>query len=263
MAACLIISSFLLLVFVTAIFCSPVAKECNRCELKSPKDECSSNVYFVKEAGQAWSGKDFCCIEAAAKKQPNLNIHLINLMRAANISNTTENNFKITLASRNPNIHIADLSIDEFFSKTELSSIAKNLSNESLLIAAKAYLLWNFSGIAMHPSAYCNLSNINKSRWNKVGKRDCTPDELVTIDPMIDLQATDVYCQAFLGFLIREISKNATRVYTLKDALNKFCPRIDNCPEVRIVDLKSQCPVDASDCPTVHNTYSKSWKHIM
>ena len=56
-------------------------------------------------------------------------------------------------------------------------------------------------------------------------KRDCMPDKLVTIDPTIDLQATDVHCQAFLGFLIQEISKNTTQIYSLKDALDKFCPR--------------------------------------
>jgi len=58
-----------------------------------------------------------------------------------------------------------------------------------------------------------------------MGKRDCMPDKLITIDPTIDLQATDVHCQAFLGFLIQEISKNATQIYSLKDALDKFCPR--------------------------------------
>lgn len=60
---------------------------------------------------------------------------------------------------------------------------------------------------------------------SKMGKRDCTPDKLITIDPAIDLQATNVHCQAFLGFLLREISKNTTQIYNLKDALDKFCPR--------------------------------------
>lgn len=60
---------------------------------------------------------------------------------------------------------------------------------------------------------------------SKVGKRDCTPNKLITIDPTIDLQATDVHCQAFLGFLLRELSKNPTKNYSLKDALDRFCPR--------------------------------------
>ena len=51
------------------------------------------------------------------------------------------------------------------FARTELSHIAKDLNNELLLMAARAYLLWNFPGVAMHPSAYCNLSVVNKSRW--------------------------------------------------------------------------------------------------
>ncbi|XP_011864950.1 PREDICTED: uncharacterized protein LOC105560434 [Vollenhovia emeryi] len=260
MAACLVTSSFVLFVFVTVIFCSPIASDVN-CwyGLKISEDKCSFNVYFVKEAAQLWSGKEFCYIEAAAREQPNVNIHLINLMRASSMPNTSEVYLKMALATQNANIHIADLPIDEFFSKTELSSVARNLSNESLLMAARAYLLWNFPGVAMHPSAYCNLSIINKSRWNKVGKRDCTPDELITIDPTIDLQATDVHCQAFLGLLLREISKNATEIYSLKDALDKFCPRIDKCPEVRVLDLKSQCSVNVFDCPTVY-TSGKSWE---
>ncbi|XP_024879568.1 uncharacterized protein LOC112459618 [Temnothorax curvispinosus] len=267
MAACLVISGFVLLVFVSAIFCSSclchgdissIGSD-NCCELKISEDKCSFNVYFVKEAAQVWSGKEFCYIEAAAREQPNLNIHLINLMRASGIPNTSEVYLKMALANQNANIHIADLAIDEFFSKTELSSIAKNLSNELLLMAAKAYLLWNFPGVAMHPSAYCNLSSINKSRWNKVEKRDCTPDKLITIDPTIDLQATDVHCQAFLGFLLREISKNATQIFGLKDALDRFCPRIDDCPEVRVLDLKSRCSVNAFDCPTVY-TSGKPWE---
>ncbi|XP_011700762.1 PREDICTED: uncharacterized protein LOC105457664, partial [Wasmannia auropunctata] len=264
MTACLVISGFILLAFVTAIFCSPIENDDNCCELNISEDECSFNVYFVKEATQVWSGKEFCYIEAAAREQPNLNIHLINLMRTSGTLNASEVHLKMALASKNANIHIADLLIDKFFSKTELSSVAKNLSNELLLMAARAYLLWNFPGVAMHPSAYCNLSVVNKSRWNKVGKRDCMPDTLdkfVTIDPTIDLQATDVHCQAFLGFLLREISKNATQIYSLKNALDKFCPRIDNCPEVRVLDLKSRCSVNAFDCPTVY-TSGKSWELI-
>ncbi|KYN24361.1 hypothetical protein ALC57_04039 [Trachymyrmex cornetzi] len=228
-------------------------------ELKISEDECSINVYFVKEATQVWSGKEFCYIEAAAREQPNLNIYLINLMRTSSTPNTSEIYLKMALTTQNANIHIAELLIGKFFSKTELSSIAKNLNNELLLMAARAYLLWNFPGVAMHPSAYCNLSVVNKSRWNKVGKRDCMPDKLVMIDPTIDLQATDVHCQAFLGFLIQEISKNATQIYSLKDALDKFCPRIDNCVEVRVLDLKSHCSVNAFDCPTVY-TSGKSWE---
>ncbi|XP_011641676.1 uncharacterized protein LOC105430051 [Pogonomyrmex barbatus] len=259
MAASLVISSFVLLAFVTAIFCLPIASDVNCCELKVSKDECSLNVYFVKEATQVWSREEFCYIEAAAREQPNLNIHIINLIRTSDILNTSEVNLKMALAIQNANIHIANFSIDKFFNKTELSSIAKNLSNDLLLMAARAYLLWNFPGIAMHPSAYCNLSIINKSQWNKVGKRNCMPDELATIDPTIDLQATGVHCQAFLGFLLREISRNATQIYNLKDALDRFCPKIDNCPEVRVLDLKSRCPINVFDCPTVY-TSEKSWK---
>ncbi|XP_029670918.1 uncharacterized protein LOC115240088 [Formica exsecta] len=254
MTACLIISGLVLFAFVTAILCSPATSDDNCCEYRIIEDEHSFNVYFVKEATQVWTKKEFCYIEAAAREQPNLNIHLINLMRTSNALNIPEAHFKMALATQNTNIRIADLSIDEFFSKSKLLNIAKSLNNGLLLMAARAYLLWNSPGVAMHPSAYCNLSSINKFRWTKGEKRDYTPNKLITIDPTIDLQATEVQCQAFLGFLLQEISKNATQIYNLKDALRKFCPRIEKCPEVQILDLKSRCSVNVLDCPTVHMT---------
>lgn len=109
---------------------------------------------------------------------------------------------------------------------------------------------------------------------------------MATIDPAIDLQATEVHCQAFPGFVLQEISKNITQIHNLKDALDKFCPRyfqsklffckfinikniviiinkilyntiifrIDSCPEVQVVNLKSRCAVDVLDCPTIYAT---------
>ncbi|XP_070154562.1 uncharacterized protein [Polyergus mexicanus] len=254
MTACLIISGLVLFAFVTAILCSPATSDDNCCEYRIIEDERSFNVYFVKEATQIWTKKEFCYIEAAAREQPDLNIHLINLMRTSDALNIPEAHFKMALATQNTNIRIVDLSIDEFFSKSKLLNIAKSLNNGLLLMAARAYLLWNSPGIAMHPSAYCNLSGINKFRWTKGEKRDYTPNKLITIDPTIDLQATEVQCQVFLGFLLQEISKNATQIYNLKDVLRKFCPRIEKCPEVQILDLKSRCSVNVLDCPTVHMT---------
>lgn len=34
---------------------------------------------------------------------------------------------------------------------------------------------------------------------------------------------------------------------------------IDNCPEVRVLDLKSQCSVNVFNCPTVYMS-GKSWE---
>lgn len=253
MTACLFISGLVLFIFITAILCSPITNNDNCCELKISGNEYPFNVYFVKEAAQVWSRKEFCYIEATARKQPELSIHLINLMRNTSASSTLETYFKVALATQNANILVADLLIDEFFNKSKLSNIAQNLTNESLLMAARAYLLWNSPGITMHPSAYCNLSTIIKSR-TKEKNRDYTFNKLATIDPAIDLQATEVYCQAFPGFVLQEISKNITQIHSLKDALDKFCPRIENCPEVQIVNLKSRCAVDVLDCPTVYKT---------
>ncbi|XP_026825269.1 uncharacterized protein LOC105281056 [Ooceraea biroi] len=250
--ACLVIS-LMLCPFVMIIFQSS-SDHC--CEQKIFEDEHPFNIYFVKEASQLWSTRDFCYIEAAARKQPELNIHLINLMRTSNAFNIPEVHLEMALATQNANIHVENLLVDEFFSKSRLSNITKHLSNELLLMAAKAYLLWNSSGVAMHPSAYCNLSTIHKCRWIKERNQDCTLNKSITIDLMNDLQATQVHCQAFLGFFLQEISKNATQ--SLKDALDKFCPRIDNCPEVRVLNLESPCSIDVFDCPTVY-TIENSW----
>ncbi|KAH0950240.1 hypothetical protein HN011_009185 [Eciton burchellii] len=246
MTACFVIS--LMLCPLVMIVLQSSADLC--CELKSLRDEFPFNIYFVKEASQLWSSREFCYIEAAARQQPEVNIHLINLMRISDALNMSEVHLKMALAAQNANIHIENLSVDEFFSKSRLSNIAKDLSNGLLLTAAKAYLLWNSSGVAMHPSAYCNLSSIHKCRWTKEGKLDCTLNKSIVIDLMNDLQATQVHCQAFLDFLLQEISRNTTQ--SLKDALNKFCPRIDNCPEIRMLNLESPCSIDVFDCPTVY-----------
>lgn len=52
-------------------------------EYKIIEDERSFNVYFVKEAGQIWSRKEFCYIEAAAREQPDVNVcqHFLNFIQ--------------------------------------------------------------------------------------------------------------------------------------------------------------------------------------
>ncbi|XP_014480842.1 PREDICTED: uncharacterized protein LOC106747636 [Dinoponera quadriceps] len=250
--ACLVMSLILVtfITFVVAIFCSPAVKY--KCESGNLVDERAFNVYFVKEATQFWSGKEFCYIEAAAREYPEINMHLINLVRTPSAhSDTSEIHLKTALTTQNANICSGDFSIDEFFNRSKLSNIARDMSNELLLLAAKAYLLWNSPGIAMHPSAYCNLATINESLCTGE-KRNCAHNISTAIDLTLDLQATEVHCQAFLGFLLQELSKNTTRIYNMKDALDKFCLRIDNCPEVRMLDLRSKCWVDDFDCPTVY-----------
>ncbi|XP_011138863.2 uncharacterized protein LOC105182833 isoform X2 [Harpegnathos saltator] len=252
--ACLIMS-LILVTFVTLvmmIICSPAAKY--KCDLGSFVDERAFNVYFVKETTQTWSREEFCYIETAARKYPALNIYLVNLIRTSGVRlNTPEVHLRTALITHNANICDGDFSIDELFSRSKLSNIAGGFSNELLLLAAKAYLLWNSPGIAMHPSAYCNLATINRPLCNREGVQDCvTPNISVAIDLTLDLQATEVHCQAFLGFLLQELSKNVTRIYSMKDALDKFCLRIDKCPEVRMLDLRSACSVNDLNCPTVY-----------
>jgi len=47
----------------------------------------------------------------------NSQIHLINLMRISDALNMSEVHLKMALAAQNANIHIENLSVDEFFSK--------------------------------------------------------------------------------------------------------------------------------------------------
>lgn len=57
-------------------------------------------------------------------------------------------------------------------------------------------------------------------------KDECLPDKLATIEPENDIQLTGVPCQAFMGFIVQEISKNNHNgKYTLKEAVEKYCPR--------------------------------------
>ncbi|XP_020289783.1 uncharacterized protein LOC109857660 isoform X2 [Pseudomyrmex gracilis] len=253
LTASVVISGLALVAFVSMIFCSPVTNDDNHncCESKIFENERFFNVYFVKQAAEVWTEREFCYIEAAARNQPEMNVYVINLIRASDASNTSEDIFKIALTAQS-NVFVADLSVNEFFSKSKLSGIANNLSNGLLLMAAKAYLLWNSPGIAMHPSTYCNLLTINKSRLTKKSEQDYMFNKLTVIDPNIDLQATQVHCQAFPGFLLQEISRNSTQIHSLKDALDKYCPRIDNCPEVQVLDLKSHCSMNIFDCPAVY-----------
>lgn len=44
-------------------------------EPESFKDEHPLNIYFVKEASQVWPARDFCYIEATARRQPSLDVY--------------------------------------------------------------------------------------------------------------------------------------------------------------------------------------------
>ncbi|XP_033335917.1 uncharacterized protein LOC117226058 isoform X2 [Megalopta genalis] len=284
LAVCLIIASMVLLTFVMVAVSLPSVVG-NRIETSRILDvKESSNVYFLKLGHRNWSTREFCYVETAARKHPDLSLHLINLLREEPLGNqpddpietrastnaneslatdsrpaersspTPEDRIKERLRIANPNIKTVDLSVGRFFKGSKLSRVAKSLDDDVLELAAKAQLLWSVPGIAVKPSMFCALDTVKRFLCN--GEKDrCVPDQLATIEPDNDIQATAVPCQAFMGFLVQEISKTKfDGKFTINEALRKYCPRLYYCPEVRNFDTGAKCSTDSLDCPTVYSS---------
>ncbi|CAK9834039.1 hypothetical protein ANTRET_LOCUS10630 [Anthophora retusa] len=279
LAACLIVASLLFLIFVTVAIYVPTVVG-NRLEGISIVDGlgASSNVYFFKLSNQNWTTEEFCYIETAARRHPDFNVYLINLIKdqpimtslnepvinrtklesASNDSNsyrsstlTPEDSLRQRLVQENGNIRNINVSIDKFFRGSKLSKIAKMLDDKLLEMAAKAQLLWNVPGVALRPNMFCSLDAMKVFLCNK--KDQCLSDKMATIVPENDIQLTGVPCQAFMGFIVQEISKNYyNKNYTLKEAVERYCPRLRYCPEIRILDSKPKCLTEDFDCPHVY-----------
>ncbi|XP_031832710.1 uncharacterized protein LOC116427017 isoform X2 [Nomia melanderi] len=283
LAVCLVIGSLVLLVFVTVIVCLPTVVG-NRVEDdRIIETNASSNVYFFKLENRNWSTREFCYIETAARRNPDLNVYLIALLREEPVearpndakgnklhSESKTNGFLVDnrysskgnpedrlrerLTIKNDNIKNIDLSVEKFFRSSKLSRIARGLKDDILEMAAKAQLLWSVPGIALKPSMYCALDTVKRFLCNRNEDR-CLPDKLATIEPENDIQATGVPCQAFMGFLVQEISRSDFHGnYTLREAIRKYCSRLYYCPEIRILDANSQCSSNFLDCPTVYSS---------
>lgn len=276
-AACLILGSLVFLVFVTVVVSLPSVVRCREDEISMLGLKSSANVYFLKLANQNWSTTDLCYIETAAYKHPDLNIYLIKLTKEEpdgasfnesidNNTNSDNNNsspptmedrLRVRLARANSNIRNVNVSIDEFFGGSKLSKIVRDLNDQALEIAAKSQLLWSVPGITLKPDMFCNLDSVKE--YFCANKDECLPDKLATIEPDNDIQITGVPCQAFMGFLLQDISKkHRNGKYTLREALEKYCPRSHYCPEIRILDSRSKCSTDALNCPL---TYSSVLMH--
>ncbi|XP_076624193.1 uncharacterized protein LOC143343303 isoform X1 [Colletes latitarsis] len=283
LAACLIIGSLVLLIFFTMVICLPTAIG-NRCRLEEISIidiKASPNVYFFKLENHNWSTREFCYIETAARRHPDLNVYLINLLKeqpfkensTESIANKTrpesklndsiasnhlskltpEEQFEEQLVFGKSNIKRINVPIDKFFRGTKLSHIAKHLNNEVLEMAAKAQLLWTVPGIALKPEMYCALDTMKRFLCNR-NKDECLLDTLATIELETDIQLTGVPCQAFMGFLVQEISRNDFNGgYTLMEAVRTYCPRLYYCPEIRILDSKTKCSTESLDCPIVYS----------
>ncbi|XP_076161605.1 uncharacterized protein LOC143143792 isoform X1 [Ptiloglossa arizonensis] len=284
LAACLIIGSLVSLIFITVAVCLPtvVDSRCRTEEISITEIEASLNVYFFKLENRKWSTREFCYIETAARKHPDLKVFMINLLKEEplkrdsneSIGNKTtlkskpndyftsshpleltpEEQLRERLALENTNIKNVDISIDKFFKGSKLFHVARHLKDEVLEMAAKAQLLWTTPGIALKPRMFCALDSMKQFLCNRK-KDECLPDKLATIEPGNDVQLTGVPCQAFMGFLVQEISRgDINRKYTLMEAVQKFCPRLYYCPEIRILDSKTDCPTESLNCPTIYSS---------
>ncbi|XP_043522009.1 uncharacterized protein LOC122534963 isoform X1 [Frieseomelitta varia] len=286
LTACLIIGSLVFLIFLTVTICVPTVIGNRMEEISILEVRTSSNVYFFKLANQNWSTTDYCYIETAARRHPDFNVYLINLIKEepnrkslnqSSINRTRlesklndPNNYHSSVSSPedrlrqrlvfgNGNIRNINVSIDKFFKGSKLSKVAKQLDDEVLEIAAKAQLLWSVPGVALKPNMFCNLDSVKSFLCNS-NENECLPDKLATIEPENDIQVTGVPCQAFMGFVVQEISRNKHNgKYTLKEALETYCPRLYYCPEIRILNSKPKCPTDGLNCPIV---YSSILMHI-
>ena len=279
LAACLILGSLVFLIFVTVAVSLPTVVCCREEEMAMLEMGPSPSVYFLKLGNQNWSTMDLCYIETAAYRHPDLNIYLIKLTREepfgasfnesiVNKTNsesrqydssllTMEDKLRERLARANSNIKNINVSIDRFFKGSKLSKIVRELNDETLEIAAKSQLLWSVPGIAIQPNMFCNLDSLKEFLCNrkKENQEECLPDKLATIEPDNDIQITGVPCQAFMGFLLQEISKKYQNgKFTLREALKKYCPRSHYCPEIRILDTKTKCPTDALNCPLIYSS---------
>lgn len=158
------------------------------------------------------------------------------------------------IAHKYENVKNHDITVDNFFQGTNLSKVAGNLNNKILKIATEAYFIWNSSGIALDPRLYCNLKYISQIICKKQNE-ECVPDGLATIDPQNNIQAAGVPCQAFIGYFINDISKNESirKEGALLKSINKFCPQIHSCNEVRILDKVKTCRLNILKCPIVHH----------
>lgn len=273
-------ASLIFFVTATVVFSLPAAT--NMINGKRP-----INVYSVKPEDHSWSIMDLCHVESAARENPELNIHLINFKKIKltedstkdtltvqyelgirSVSSTVDLPSKATrssrvlmrearlrnlLAHKYENIKNRDIVVENFFRGTNLSKVANNLNNETLKIATEAYLIWNSTGIALHPTLYCNLNYISQFLCEKETEH-FIPDKLATIDPKNNIQATGIPCQSFVGYFINDISKNAPmrKEDALAETIKKFCPKINPCNEIRLLENIRTCPLDTSKCPIVN-----------
>ncbi|XP_033214652.1 uncharacterized protein LOC117171433 isoform X2 [Belonocnema kinseyi] len=283
LAGCFIVAIIFIFILITVIFSIPA--DHHRCrKARNVEIEESHNVYFVKHENRTWSRKELCYMETAARRHPDLHVYMINLVSENPQENESqvsprviekqelnsfsgfinlseqEKSFAISrtlkpemilrkkIAYYNSNVRNIDLSTEWFFEGSMLSNVYKMLSSEMVEIAAKIYLLWNYPGVALNPVMHNSLNDLQQYFCDK------TKDFDFTIELKGELQASGIPCHAFAGFLMQEIIKNRffDQQHGLKRALNDFCPRIQQCPGVRILKIKSNYLSSGLFCPTIY-----------
>ncbi|XP_076230093.1 uncharacterized protein LOC116427017 isoform X3 [Nomia melanderi] len=236
LAVCLVIGSLVLLVFVTVIVCLPTVVG-NRCRVEDDRiieTNASSNVYFFKLENRNWSTREFCYIETAARRNPDLNVYLIALLREEPVEARPND-------AKGNKLH-SESKTNGFLVDNRYSSKGnpEDRLRERLTIKND-----NIKNIDLSVEKFFRSRNEDR----------CLPDKLATIEPENDIQATGVPCQAFMGFLVQEISRSDFHGnYTLREAIRKYCSRLYYCPEIRILDANSQCSSNFLDCPTVYSS---------
>ncbi|XP_043673981.1 uncharacterized protein LOC122631868 isoform X3 [Vespula pensylvanica] len=235
--ACVIIVNLVLLIIVSATLSLPT----NTTNIGNRENfnKRSINVYSVKQEDRIWSMMDLCHIESAARENPELNIHLINLHKKNRKEDSTQD-FIVT-RKLEPEIRSVTNAID-----------LQNKATRSLWIMREARLrdqiAHKYENVKNHD---ITVDNFFQGKQNE----ECVPDGLATIDPQNNIQAAGVPCQAFIGYFINDISKNESirKEGALLKSINKFCPQIHSCNEVRILDKVKTCRLNILKCPIVHH----------
>ncbi|XP_046754068.1 uncharacterized protein LOC124416782 [Diprion similis] len=161
------------------------------------------------------------------------------------------------LTSSLSNVKNIEVPIGRFFNGSRLANVCNHLSKEMLEMAARAYMLWNFPGVALDPAFSPNLDSLKEYLCRDDGGRNtcAAKDSVAAIELNGDVQAASVPCQAFIGDLIRQIAAKGSpdQRRVMQKAINNFCPRSSRCLGVKILN-----PLDALtssmenlNCPTI------------
>ncbi|XP_048508876.1 uncharacterized protein LOC105685332 isoform X2 [Athalia rosae] len=159
----------------------------------------------------------------------------------------------------NSNIKTIDVPIQRFFNGSRLAGISDQLNEKILEMAARAYVLWNYPGVALDPALYHSLKYLKGYLCENDEENGCVKDTTAAVEFNGDIQASAVPCQAFMDYLIRQIAmeKFPDQEAILNKAIAHFCPRsMTRCLGVRILEHDSRAITEKEnlDCPTISGT---------